>query len=172
MKVWKFSRIFLLIVLFLTVPAWAAPKVTASLSSATISVGESVDLEVTIQGDARAEQPAAPTVEGLQFNGASQSSQMSIIGADVTHRTTYTLRYIGRKEGKVSIPGIAVNVGGQQVNTEPLALTVTADAPVKSAGDIAFAVIEPVRLSFGWLGYVAVALVAGAAGAGIMAWLG
>jgi ubiquinone biosynthesis protein len=34
------------------------------------------------------------------------------------------------------------------------------------------AVIEPVRLSFGWLGYVAVALVAGAAGAAVMAWLG
>ena len=32
--------------------------------------------------------------------------------------------------------------------------------------------IEPVRLSFGWLGYVAVAVVAGAAGAGVMAWLG
>ena len=34
------------------------------------------------------------------------------------------------------------------------------------------AVIEPVRLSFGWLGYVAVAVVAGTAGAGVMAWLG
>ncbi len=33
-------------------------------------------------------------------------------------------------------------------------------------------VIEPVRLSFGWLGYLAVALVAGAAGASAMAWLG
>jgi len=33
-------------------------------------------------------------------------------------------------------------------------------------------VIEPVRLSFGWLGYLAVALVAGAAGASVMAWLG
>ncbi len=34
------------------------------------------------------------------------------------------------------------------------------------------AVIEPVRLSFGWLGYLAVALVAAAAGAGVTAWLG
>ena len=33
-------------------------------------------------------------------------------------------------------------------------------------------VIEPVRLSFGWLGYIAVAVAAGAAGAGIMHWLG
>ena len=33
-------------------------------------------------------------------------------------------------------------------------------------------VIEPVRLSLGWPGYVAVAAVAGAAGAGAMAWLG
>ena len=34
------------------------------------------------------------------------------------------------------------------------------------------AVIEPVQLSFGWLGYVAVAVVAGMAGAGAVAWLG
>jgi ubiquinone biosynthesis protein len=33
-------------------------------------------------------------------------------------------------------------------------------------------IIEPVRLSFGWFGYVAVAVLAGAAGAGAMAWLG
>ena len=33
-------------------------------------------------------------------------------------------------------------------------------------------VIEPVRLSFGWLGYIAVAVAAGAAGAGITHWLG
>jgi ubiquinone biosynthesis protein len=34
------------------------------------------------------------------------------------------------------------------------------------------AVIEPVRLSFGWLGYAAVAVLAAAAGAAAMAWLG
>ncbi len=34
------------------------------------------------------------------------------------------------------------------------------------------AVIEPVSLSFGWLGYIAVAVAAGAAGAGITHWLG
>jgi ubiquinone biosynthesis protein len=34
------------------------------------------------------------------------------------------------------------------------------------------AVIEPVSLSFGWLGYIAVAAAAGAAGAGITHWLG
>ncbi len=145
MEVRRFLCIILLIVLSLTAPTSAAPKVSASLSSATISVGESVDLEVSIQGDARAEQPAAPTVEGLQYNGTSQSTQMSIIGSDVTHRTTYTFRYVGRKEGKFSIPAISVDVSGQQVNTEPLALTVTAGAQVKSAGDIAFAVIEPVK---------------------------
>ena len=136
--------IFLLLLL-MAVPAWAATKVSAVLSSASIAVGESVDVEVNIQGDARADQPAAPTVEGLQFNGTSQSTQMSIIGANVTHRTTYTFRYIGRKEGKFSIPAIPVNVGGQQVNTEPLALTVTAGAQVKSAGDVAFAVIVPLK---------------------------
>ena len=48
---------FLWIVLFAVVtPAWAAdPKVSAVLSSATAAVGESVTLEVTIEGDFEAE---------------------------------------------------------------------------------------------------------------------
>ncbi|UVO53017.1 2-polyprenylphenol 6-hydroxylase [Sphingomonas sp. SUN039] len=46
--------------------------------------------------------------------------------------------------------------------------------PVKGGAPPAppLAPVEPVRFGWGWLGYVAVALVAGAAGAGVMHWLG
>ena len=136
--------IFFLLVL-MAVPAWAAPRVSATLSSPSIGVGESVDLEVNIEGDVRADAPAPPLVDGLDYQGASQSSQMSIIGAQVTQRSTHTFRFVARREGKFVIPSVTVTAGGQQVNTEPLTLTVKAGVPARGAGDIAFAVIEPLK---------------------------
>ena len=139
------GRIFLVLILAFATSAIAAPKVSATLSSPTISVGESVDLEVNVEGSVRAEQPNVPTIDGLEFRGANQSSQMSIIGSNVTQRVTYTFRFVARKEGQFSIPAIEINVGGEQVRTTPLELTVKVGAPAKGAGDVAFAVIEPLK---------------------------
>ena len=144
MEVRNFLRV-LLFIFSLALPAWAAPKVSATLSSPSIGVGESVDLEINIEGDVRADAPAPPLVDGLDYQGASQSSQMSIIGTQVTQRSTHTFRFIGRREGKFVIPSVSVTAGGQQVNTEPLTLTVKAGAPARGAGDIAFALIEPLK---------------------------
>ena len=144
MEVRNFVRV-LLFIFSLALPAWAAPRVSATLSSPSIAVGESVDMEINIEGDVRADAPAPPVVDGLEYHGANQSSQMSIIGTQVTQRSTHTFRFVGRREGKFVIPSVAVTAGGQQVNTEPLTLTVKAGAPARSAGDIAFAVIEPLK---------------------------
>ncbi len=134
-----------LLVCSVAMPARAATKVNATLSSASVSVGESVDFEVFVEGSVRAEQPPAPEVEGLEFRGSSQSSQMSIIGSDVSQRVTYTFRYVARKEGKFNFPEVDVTVGGQHLKTEPRTLTVKPGAPAKGAGDIAFATIEPLK---------------------------
>ena len=102
-------------------------------------------MEVNIEGDVRADAPAPPVVDGLEYSGASQSSQMSIIGTQVTQRSTHTFRFVARREGKFVIPAITVTAGGQQVTTEPLTLTVKTGAPARGAGDVAFAVIEPLK---------------------------
>ena len=140
-----FLRTIVLLLLSFSLAASAAPKVRATISSATIAVGESVDLEISVEGSVRAEEPAPPQIDGLEFRGTSQSSQMSIIGAEVTQRVTYTMRYTARKEGKFTFPALDVSVGGQQVKTEPIALTVKPGTPAKAAGDVAFMVIEPLE---------------------------
>ena len=144
MEVRNFLRI-LLFIFSLALPAWAAPKVSATLSSPSIAVGESVDFIVDIESIERAQAPAAPGIEGLEFQGSGVRRIDVFNNSDVGARDTYTFRFAARKAGVFTIPAIAVNVGGQQVNTEPLTLTVKAGAPARSAGDIAFAVIEPLK---------------------------
>lgn len=131
--------------LFFAVPAWAAPNVSASLSSATVAVGESVDLEVTVQGTVRADEPSPPNVDGLEFRGMSQSNQMIIIRSEVTQGVSYTLRYVAKREGTFTFPAMDVVVGGQQMKTNALTLTVKAGAQMAAPGDVAFAVIEPLK---------------------------
>lgn len=129
----------------ISLPAWAAPKVRATISSPTVAVGESVDFEIAVEGSVRAEEPAPPQIDGLEFRGTNQSSQMSIIGSEVTQRITYTMRYTARREGKFTFPAIDVTVGGQQVRTEPIPLNVKPGMSAKAAGDVAFMVIEPLE---------------------------
>ena len=131
--------------LFLAVPCWAAPKVSATLSSPTIAVNESVDLEVTVQGSVRADEPAPPNVDGLEFRGTSQSNQMSIIGTEVSQRVSYTFRYLAKREGTFTFPAMDVVIGGQQMKTNALTLTVRAGARMAAPGDLAYVIIEPLK---------------------------
>jgi tetratricopeptide (TPR) repeat protein len=138
-------RFFLQVVfIFLTScgVVFGAPEVAASLSSSTISVGESVDLEVTVGGTARANDPEIPQIEGLEFVGAGQSSQTVFNNGNVTQRISFNYRFVARKEGTFTIPPITVSVGGEKAETKALTVTVKPGAPAKAAGDIAFAKIE------------------------------
>lgn len=144
MRLRLFLRIIFVFLCGLSV-ANAAPEVTASLSSQSIAVGESVDLEVTVGGTTRAENPGVPQIDGLDYLGSGQSSQTVFNNGNVTQRVTFTHRFVGRKEGTFTIPAMTVTVGGESATTQPLTLTVKAGAPMKAAGDIAFAVIEPLE---------------------------
>ncbi len=70
---------------------------------------------------------------------------MSINGLDVTQRVIFTMRYTAKKEGKFLFPEVAVRVGGQQLKTEQIPLTVKVGTAIKSSGDVAFMVIEPLK---------------------------
>jgi tetratricopeptide (TPR) repeat protein len=143
----SFFRICLCLLFFVTPHVWAATKVSATVSSPSLSVGESFDLEIHVEGAVRADQPAAPEVDGFEYRGTSQSSQMSIIGSEVRQRVTYTFRYVARKEGTFTIPAVDVVVGGNTSKTDPITVTVKAAMKSQGAGDFAFAKIEPLKKS-------------------------
>jgi hypothetical protein len=113
-----------------TLPARAEELgVQAQLSSKTTTVGEPVELEITVIGGRLDKLPQVLEIEGFKpaepvaggtafrfnFNGVSSS------------RWTYSYALTPTRAGTLTIPEITFQIGGQALKTKPLALTVVAE---------------------------------------------
>jgi BatD DUF11 like domain len=108
-----------------------AATVTATLDPAQISLGDSAQLTVTVTGSQ--EQPVAPTVDGLDIQSISQSTQIEFINGAMTANASNTYQITPQHAGNFTIP--TIKVGGAA--SQPLALRVvagsTAPAPTQAA---------------------------------------
>lgn len=104
-----------------------AQQVQATLSNDSVSVGQPVQLDISVTG-AQAKVPAQLTVDGLDIRqmGQSQNVQMSLNNGrfDATTTTVYTYLVMPLREGTYTIPAVAVNVGGKALKTAPQTLRV------------------------------------------------
>ena len=108
--------------------ALRAQQVQATLSNDTVSVGQPVQLDVSVTGG-QAKVPAQLTVDGLDIRqmGQSQNVQMSLDNGrfNATTTTVYTYLVMPLREGTFTIPAIAVNVAGSKtLKTAPQTLRV------------------------------------------------
>ena len=138
----RFRVVGLLALLLPLCAALAESRVRGTLSSASVSVGEAVEYDLIIEGDAAPDNPPVPAVDGLELRGTSQSSQLSIVNANVSRRVTFTYTLIAKREGRFTIPALEVRVGGRVLKTLPVTLTVTPGEAANEAGDLAFAKIS------------------------------
>ena len=138
--------------------AHAESKVRSTLSTNTATLGEAVELEITVTGDERASRPEMPAVDGLDisFSGGGQRSTMVFGGANTNLNTVYTFTYVlvPKREGKFAIPALDVRVGQRVLKTLPATLTVAPGETMKEAGDFAFAKISLQKQTF-YVGEVA-----------------
>ena len=130
---------FLAALLFFAGVALAEPKVRGSLSTATAGVGELIEYELTIEGASSPDEPTFPQVDGLEVRGTSHGSQLSIVNANVSRRVTITYTLVAKREGKFTIPAIAIEVDGRRMTTQPANLSITPGEATNVAGDLAFA---------------------------------
>jgi hypothetical protein len=144
----------LIAMLFAPCLAFAEPKVRGTLSTSSVSVGEAVEYDLTIEGDSAPDNPPVPVVDGLELRGTSQSSQLSFINGNVSRRVTITYTLVPKREGKFTIPALAVRLGGSVLKTLPVNLTVTPGENANEAGDLAFAKISVPKRSL-YVGEVA-----------------
>ncbi len=119
-----------------------AASFTASLDRDTIALGESATLSLTFEGGQPQNAPT-PDVPGLQIVSAGNSQNFSFVNGQMSSTVTITYTVIPRKTGEFVIPALAVNIGGQQLQSQPLKLVVTQpNAPqaeaINSGSELAF----------------------------------
>ncbi|MBQ4855374.1 protein BatD [Rhodanobacter sp. B2A1Ga4] len=115
-----------------SIPALAsAAAVTATLDRDHVQLGETVTLNVRVQGDTGG--VVAPDLRALnqdfQLLGTSQNSSLSIINGKASSELTFGVALWPRHVGVLQIPALSV-AGGR---TAPLQLTVTAPDPAAAA---------------------------------------
>lgn len=116
-----------LVCLLMTVATSLAQQVQATLSSDTTSVGEPVQLVITVEGARGANVPRSiADVDGLQVRFMGTSSRTSIHNMQVTSTAEYIFLVIPEREGDFTIPEIPVQVGKTVFKTRPTTLSVRA----------------------------------------------
>jgi hypothetical protein len=101
-----------------------AATFTASLDRDTIALGESATLSLDFEGGSPKDIPALPEISGLQIVSAGQFNQINIVNGRASSTFTYRFGLTPRRNGEFVIPSLTANVNGQNLNSEPLKLSV------------------------------------------------
>src|SRR5216117_3854713 len=109
------------------------PSVTAVLSNAEVTVGETVELQIKVSGPGDARPPEEISIDGLEIHSTGTSRQFEIHNFSTNSSVTYNYTILPLKAGRFKIPPQTVRAGGKILRTPELALNV-ADAPGSSAG--------------------------------------
>ncbi|HSY17253.1 MAG TPA: BatD family protein [Candidatus Acidoferrales bacterium] len=137
LKIW-----FALAIAALVEGAAFAATFTASLDRDSITLGDSATLSLTFEG-AQPRNVPTPNVSGLQISQTGNSQNFSIVNGAMSSTVTVSFSVTSQNPGEYTIPALTAEVGGQQLSTQPLKLTVTkASAPtaeaVNSGNEVAF----------------------------------
>ena len=122
--------------------AAGATTFTATLDRDAIKLGETAALSLAFEG-AQPRTVPTPEVAGLQFTQAGTSQFVNLINGTMTATVTITFSVTARQTGEFTIPALTADVGGQQLASKPLKLTVTAAsapsaAAVNAGSEVAF----------------------------------
>lgn len=129
--------------------AQSAPQRDESITidvPAEMYISEPSQLRVIVRGSMSTNQPSMPEVPGasIEYRGVNSSTGMTIIingrvqnsGGEVAHYYTFT----PKRAGTLTIPPIAVDIGGRTLRSKPTAITVR---EVPLAPDFPLAVTVP-----------------------------
>ena len=136
------AAIFSILALMLVAGNVRGAGFTASLDRDTISLGETATLSLAFEG-AQPRNVPVPDVPGLRFSNAGTSQNVSIINGAMSSTVTVAYQVTPQQTGEFTIPAMTVDLGGQQVSSEPVKLTVTgvnapSSASISSGNEVAF----------------------------------
>jgi hypothetical protein len=131
-----------LALLFYCVSMTLAANFTASLDRGTIALGETATLSLTFEGGQPQNVPT-PEVPGLEIVNTGNSTSFSFVNGQMSSVVTVTFSIAPQETGNFVIPSMQANIGGQEIHTAPLELTVIRPgspnmAQINSGSQIAF----------------------------------
>jgi len=121
-RLWPGLLAVLYIVLIASVAG--AATFTATLDRDTITLGESASLSLAFGGGQPQNPPSLPQIPNLQITYIGPSSQFSVINGQVSSSVTYNFTVTPRQPGDYAVPAMSVDVGGEKLTSQPLALKV------------------------------------------------
>jgi hypothetical protein len=103
-------------------PALAEVSVRATVDRSTVAPGESIQLRVAVNGGS-----GDVDLSGLEdFKVLSQgtSSSVQIVNGHMSRETNYNYMLLPRRQGRLTIPALAVDVDGSIHHSQPINITV------------------------------------------------
>lgn len=103
-------------------------QASARISDGETQVGQSVRLDIIVQGARNAEVPNDIKIKGLRLSYIGRSMQVQMLNTQVTSSATYTFSVYPLQAGNFIIPSLQIRADGEIFQTQSFSLKVV-DAP-------------------------------------------
>ncbi|MDH3256995.1 MAG: BatD family protein [Nitrospinota bacterium] len=105
--------------------AWPADiQVTASVDKQELTLEDSVNFSIVVEGTQSAPPPELPLLDSFKVRNRGSSSSFQIINGDRSSSTTYNFTLLPKETGTFTIGPATVNIGGKKHRTAPITLVV------------------------------------------------
>src|SRR5258708_18304655 len=103
---------------------------TAAVDRNQVAVGEQLEVTFTLNGSNTGINFHPPAFDGfIILSGPNASSSFQFINGAMSSSVSYTLYLQAKAEGKYTIGPATIELGRKQLQTQPIAVTVTKGAP-------------------------------------------
>lgn len=125
----KYRSLILLLIagIFLTPAAARAQTITATatLDTSSITTGEAVQLNISVEGTTLASEPELPQIDGLEISFLGRSSRVNMINGKYTASINYSYEIIGLKPGSYTLGPFEMKVKNEKVTANAVTLQVS-----------------------------------------------
>ncbi|MEZ4741849.1 MAG: BatD family protein [Bdellovibrionota bacterium] len=104
-----------------------AGSFSAELDKTSAALGESLGLEVHVEGELEGQDIYLPEVKGLQIESTGTSQSTTVINGKVSSERIYSFTIIPISVGSYEIPSLKAKIDGQMMATLPLRFQVNKD---------------------------------------------
>lgn len=109
-------------------------RLRAEVDRTHATLDEQIQLQVIIEGRLRSvEEPERPAFDDFDLYANGRSQSMQIVNGEVSASNIFSYVLVPKREGKFAIGAFTVHLGGKDLKTEPIAITVGGGPGIRGA---------------------------------------